>query len=107
MYTETRRRTWRHNVIRQFSAATGVAIVLSLPVVAMAQTVDQVFDGMIAAENAGYRGVDDYVLKTNTMGVSTLEYYEKTSSLTLDNGQTVYVMRKVPTREIGQRQSSN
>ena len=80
------------------------SIVLS-PFTAQAQTVDEVFEGMINAENAGYRSVENYLLKTETMGMSTVEYYEKTSSLTLDNGQTVYIMRNVPPNEITERQS--
>jgi hypothetical protein len=78
---------------------------ISAPSAMLAQTVDEVFEGLIEAENAGYQAVDNYVLKTNTLGMSTFEYYEKVSSITLDNGQTVYVMRNVPPNEISERQS--
>jgi len=78
---------------------------ISAPLTAPAQTIDEVFEGIVDAENAGYAAVENYVLKTETMGMSTFEYYEKTASLTLDNGQTVYVMRSVPPNEIQERQS--
>jgi hypothetical protein len=71
----------------------------------MAQTVEQVVDGMLRAENDGFNDIDNYMLKSNTMGVSTFEYFEKSQSLTLDNGTTVYVMRDVPVTEIQRRQS--
>jgi len=83
---------------------TFTALVSAAPAV-LAQTVDEVFEGLIEAENAGYAAVDNYVLKTDTLGMSTFEYYEKTSSITLDNGQTVYVMRNVLPNEIAERQS--
>lgn len=76
-----------------------------MPLVTQAQSVDEVFEGMIDTENAGYRSVENYLLETETMGMSTVEYYEKTSSLTLDNGQTVYIMRNVPPNEIQERHS--
>jgi len=83
------------------------AVLVSLPVVGGAQDVDDVLDRMIAAENAGYRDVDNYTVKSETMGYSTMEYYEKTSAITLDNGQTVYIMRSVPPGEIQERQSGS
>jgi len=73
----------------------------------LAQTVDGIFKGMIDAENAGYESIDDYVLKTNTLGITTFEYYEKAPSIELDNGQTVYVMRSVPADEIQERYSGS
>jgi hypothetical protein len=60
---------------------------------------------MLAKKNAGYEGVQDMTRKTEMMGTSTFEYYEKTSAIELDNGQTVYVMRMVPPSEIAERQS--
>lgn len=86
------------------SVLTFTAVVLA-PFTVLAQTVDEIFEGMIEAENAGYQAVDDYVLKTSTLGMTTFEYFEKTSSLTLENGQTVYIMRNVPPNEIQERQS--
>jgi hypothetical protein len=69
--------------------------------------IEALFDGMIEAENAGYGGVENLLLETETMGMTTMEYYEKTSELTLDNGEKVYVMRRVPMTEVQERQSSN
>ena len=89
-------------VLRVFLALVAV---VSMPFAALAQTVDEVFEGLIETENAGYEAVENYLLKTESMGMTTFEYYEKTSSLTLDNGQTVYIMRNVPPDEIQERQS--
>jgi hypothetical protein len=72
---------------------------------ANAQTVEEIFAGMAAAENAGLQSIDNYLLKTETMGMNTVEYFEKSSELTLDNGQKVYVMRNVPINEMAERQS--
>ena len=90
---------------RNLPTIVAFTAMISTPLAAQAQTVDEVFEGMINTENAGYRSVENYLLKTETMGMSTVEYYEKTSSLTLDNGQTVYIMRNVPPNEIQERQA--
>jgi hypothetical protein len=85
---------------------TGLAVLFFATAgIATAQTVEQVVDGMLRAENEGFNDIDNYMLKSNTMGVSTFEYFEKAQSLTLDNGTTVYVMRDVPVTEIQRRQS--
>jgi len=88
-----------------------LAAVLSplLITIAAAQTndVDLWFERMVAAESAGYENVDNFVRKSETMGMSTFEYYEKTSAVQLDNGQTVYIMRNVPPNEIQERQSAS
>ncbi len=73
------------------------------PLALPAQTVDEVFEGIVATENAGYKSVDNYVLKTNTLSMTTFEYFEKASSLELENGQTVYIMRNVMPGEIQER----
>jgi hypothetical protein len=90
---------------RNLPTIVAFTAMVSTSLAAQAQTVDEVFEGMINTENAGYRSVENYLLKTETMGMSTVEYYEKTSSLTLDNGQTVYIMRNVPPNEIQERQA--
>jgi len=90
------KKTWQAGLTILLIAAAGSGV---------AQTVDQVVDGMLRAENEGFNDIDNYMLKSNTMGVSTFEYFEKAQSLTLDNGTTVYVMRDVPVTEIQRRQS--
>ena len=89
----TSTKTWMFAVL--LSAATGAA----------AQSVDELVDSMVRADNAGLNDIDNYLIKTQVMNVTTAEYFEKESSLTLDNGETVYVMRQVPVTEISRRQS--
>ncbi len=57
---------------------------------------------MIRAENAALRGVDNYVMKAETMGITTVSYFEKASEVKLSNGQTAYVMRNVPLTQASQ-----
>lgn len=72
---------------------------------ANAQTVDEIFDGMARAENAGLRGIDNYVITTEIMGHKVVEYFEKAGELSLENGDTAYVMRLVPIDELQERMS--
>ncbi|MGK0259173.1 MAG: peptidoglycan hydrolase-like protein with peptidoglycan-binding domain [Candidatus Azotimanducaceae bacterium] len=82
-------------------------LVLSLmPFVTQAETSSEVFDQISLAQNAGYQNIDNITLKTKTLEITTFEYTEKTSSLKLDNGTTVYVMRNVPPNEIQERYAS-
>lgn len=81
-------------------------LALLAPFATQAQSVTQLVDQMVQAEQAGLNTVDNYLLKTDAMGMTTVEYFEKSSSRTLDNGQTVYVMRNVSPAEIQRRQSS-
>ena len=74
-------------------------------VLAQDQEIDEVLEGMLESMNEKYAGIDDYTRKTTTMGMTTFEYFENTSSFELDNGQRVYVMRNVPPDEIQARQS--
>jgi len=92
--------------MRQLSILYGCAIFLLLPASALAQTKDDVFEGLVDTEQAGYASVENYLLKTETMGMSTVEYYEKTSSFEM-NGKTYYVMRNVPLDEMAERQSES
>jgi len=92
--------------MRQFSILHGCAIFLLLPISAFGQTKDAVFEGLVDAEQVGYASVDNYRLKTEMMGMSTIEYYEKTSSFEKD-GKTYYVMRNVPLDEMSERQSAS
>jgi hypothetical protein len=81
-------------------------LALAAPAVGHAQSADQLVDQMLLAEQAGLDAVENYLLKTNAMGMTTVEYFEKSSSITLDNGQTVHVMRSVPPGEIQRRHSA-
>ena len=92
---------------RFFHSTLVITFLVTTPAVALAQTtdVDDWFERMLTKKNAGYEGVQDMTRKTEMMGTSTFEYYEKTSAIELDNGQTVYVMRMVPPSEIAERQS--
>lgn len=85
-------------------------ILLQVPVFASAQSVDEVFEGIIDQEMASYGAVEDYLLETETMGMTTMEYYEKTSSFEHEvNGETktFYIMRNVPVDEIQERQTES
>lgn len=74
------------------------------PVIAFSQDVDEVFDGLVNSELASYASVENYLLQTETMGMSTVEFYERTSSFEKD-GKTYYIMRNVPMNELAQRQT--
>ena len=92
---------------RLVHSTLAVIFLVTAPAAAPAQStdIDTWFERMLAKKNAGYEGVSDMTRKTETMGTSTFEYYEKTSAIELDNGQTVYVMRMVPPSEMAERQS--
>jgi hypothetical protein len=93
---------------RLVNSTLAVIFLVAAPAAALAQStdIDAWFERMLAKKNAGYEGVSDMTRKTETMGTSTFEYYEKTSAIELDNGQTVYVMRMVPPSEMAERQSA-
>ncbi|MGY8794466.1 MAG: hypothetical protein ACKVJN_04960 [Woeseiales bacterium] len=78
-------------------------VLASASIAVKAQTKDEVLEGMIEAENAGYDVVEDYILKTNTLGMTTFEYYERTVEIETAGGQKVYVMSQVPPNEIQER----
>jgi hypothetical protein len=85
---------------------------LLAPALASAQSVDEVFDRMAAQELKNNGSVDDYLLETETLGMTTVEYYEKANSIDLDldgDGETESypVMRNVPLDEITERQAGN
>ena len=84
-----------------------LAALVSLPLTALAQEIDEVLEGMLKNMNDKYEGIEDYTRKSTTMGMTTFEYYENTSSFELDNGQRVYVMRNVPPDEIQERHSGD
>lgn len=77
---------------------------LALPATSGAASVEQVFDRMLAKEVAGLASVDTLLLRTETMGISQLEYYEKTSKVDV-NGRTMYILRQMPPHEMAQRHS--
>jgi hypothetical protein len=92
---------------RFLHSALAITFLATVPVAVLAQStdIDTWFERMLAKKNAGYEGVQDMTRKTEMMGTSTFEYYEKTSAIELDNGQTVYVMRMVPPSEMAERRS--
>ena len=92
-------------MVQQFRLALALFALTLTPIVLQAETRSDIFDRMGVAQNAGYEDIDNYSLKTNTLEISTFEYFEKTASLQLENGTTVYVMRNVPPNEIQERQS--
>ncbi|MDH3266519.1 MAG: hypothetical protein OEM25_06100 [Gammaproteobacteria bacterium] len=71
-----------------------------------AQTAQELLDNSRRAANKGLDEIDNILLVTETMGWSTLEYFEKTSSIE-HNGETLYVMRNVPITELQERQSAD
>jgi hypothetical protein len=76
-----------------------------IPAIGNAQTVEEIFDGMARAENAGLQGIDNFLIKTEMMGFNVVEYFEKAGELSLENGDTAYVMRLVPIDELQERMS--
>lgn len=78
---------------------------LLLPVVAKAATVEQIFDRMTQQEAAALQDVDSVLLDTETMGMSRVEYYEKTSKIDV-NGREMYILRQVPPSEMAERHSA-
>ena len=99
---------WRIIICGTFPCGSQPGIAAAVPMSAKAQStdVDFWFEQMLARKNASYEGVQDYTKKTNSMGMSTFEYYEKTSALELDNGDKVYIMRSVPPSEIEERHAA-
>jgi len=90
--------------MRKLTIAMGCLAFLALPAGAAAEIVEQVFDKMFEQEAAGLRDIDSMLLGTETMGMTQLEYYEKTSAVDV-NGETMYILRNVPPHEMEQRQS--
>ena len=91
--------------MRNLTKVIGYLVALALPAGAAAEIVDQVFDRMFEQEAASLQGIDSVLLGTETMGMTQLEYYEKTAAVDV-NGETMYILRNVPPHEIQQRQSS-
>jgi hypothetical protein len=89
-----------------------LSILLLAPAFASAQSVDDVFDRMARQELENAGSVDDYLLESKTLGMTTVEYFEKANSIDLDldgDGETESypVMRNVPIDEITERQAGN
>lgn len=82
----------------------GLAAV-ALPAVTDAATVEQIFDRMAQQEAAALQDVDSLLLDTETMGMSQVEYYEKTSRIDI-NGREMFILRQVPPSEMAERHSA-
>lgn len=82
----------------------GLAAVV-LPVATDAATVEQIFDRMAQQEAAALQDVDSLLLDTETMGMSQVEYYEKTSRIDV-NGREMFILRRVPPSEMAERHSA-
>jgi hypothetical protein len=91
--------------MRNLTKVCGCLVALALPAAVAAQNAEQVFDKMFEQEAAGLRDIDSMLLGTETMGMTQLEYYEKTSRVDV-NGETMYILRNVPPQEIEQRHSA-
>jgi hypothetical protein len=89
--------------MRNLMSVCLMSFVLHMPVSVMAETPEDVLNKSREAANAGLDEVDNIQLVTETMGWSTMEYYEKTSSIEHD-GETYYIMRSVPITELQERQ---
>jgi hypothetical protein len=83
---------------------TGLMALLLTPV-SEAATVEQIFDRMAQQEAAALQAVDSVLMDTETMGMSQIEYYEKTSKVDV-NGQEMYILRQVSPAEMAQRHSA-
>jgi len=81
-----------------------VSAALLVPLAVGAETAQELLDKSRMAANKGLDEVDNIQLVTETMGWSTMEYYEKTSSIE-HNGERLYIMRSVPMSELQERQS--
>lgn len=92
--------------MRRLLTACCVLVALGLSFAASAETAEELLDKSRKAANKGLDEVDNIQLVTETMGWSTMEYYEKTSSIE-HNGETLYIMRNVPMTELSERQQAD
>lgn len=90
--------------MRSLASLCSCVTLFALPAVAGAQTVGEIFEQMSEKEIAGLQDIDSLLLRTETMGMSQLEYFEKTAAVNV-NGETMYVLNRVPPQEIARRQS--
>jgi hypothetical protein len=86
-----------------------MAIVVLASAAAAAQTVGEVMEGVLNQEMMNNGSVQDYLLESRIAGITTMEYFERMDSVSVDingDGQTVDypVMRLVPIDEIVERQ---
>ena len=82
-------------------ALCGTAV--SLSGVAPAQTPAEVFAEMDSRKRASFNGIDNYSEMKTTMGLCTLEHFEKESTDSVDGRGTVEYMRLVPISEVAER----
>lgn len=81
------------------------AAILAWTADAAADIRSEYFDSMFEKEIAGLENIDDVLLTKEALGYSRREYYEKTSSIQLDNGDRVPILNHVPVTEIQRRQA--
>lgn len=65
------------------------------------------FDKLIEKDIDRLESIDDVLMIKETMGLSRAEYYEKTASFELDNGERVLVLNHIPVTEIQRRQAAD
>jgi hypothetical protein len=76
---------------------------ISLSAVAFAETPVEIFTKMESMKHASYQGIDDYSEMKTTMGMCSIQHYEKES--TQAAGGSVEYMRLVPISEVMERKN--
>ncbi len=82
--------------------------VTALPAASLAESPLQIYDKMEEQEQAGIRDNKDVTVRTSTMGIDQIDYYEAQAVPGLKNsdGEQMYVLRTVPPSEMQQRQAA-
>ncbi len=91
---------------RIFAVCTCAAM-LAWSVNATADFKSEYFDKLFEKDIERLESIDDVLMTKETMGLSRAEYYEKTASFELDNGERVFVLNHIPISEIQRRQAGD
>jgi hypothetical protein len=91
--------------VKSLSNAVLFGFLFSLSAGATAQTPTEIFQEMDARKRASFSGVDNFSVMKTTMGMCSLEYFEKATTTSEDGRGAVEYMRLVPISEVGRRRS--
>jgi len=91
----------------RISAVCTCAAMLAWSVNATADFKSEYFDKLFEKDIERLGNVDDVLYIKETMGLSRTEYYEKSASIELDNGERVFVLNHIPLSEIQRRQAGD
>lgn len=89
--------------MRPSSTVALCSVLASLSAGAFADTPAGIFEKMDSARRASFKDVDEYSEMKITMGMCTLEYFEKESTQSVDGRGTVEYMRLIPISEVMER----